>query len=134
MPPANDRLEVQLLREQLARMRSMLGRYSDLFFRRIRDWAIVIVVLLVLGSTEAFPAAIVFVPFLVPFAFLETAYLFFYTVLARRYAERLERRLNAWPGRRCSSPIGWRRPTSSRRTRPRSPGCPLAIRSGWCRS
>jgi hypothetical protein len=98
MPAPDDRLEAQLLRDQLARMRGMLGHYSDLFFRRIRDWAIVTVALLVLGSTEAFPAAIVFVPFLVPFAFLETAYLFFYTVLARRYAERLERRLNALAG------------------------------------
>lgn len=98
MPPASDRLESQLLRDQLTRMRGMLGHYSDLFFRRIRDWAVITIALLVLGSTEAFPAAIVFVPFLVPFAFLETAYLFFYTVLARRYAERLERRLNAIAG------------------------------------
>lgn len=98
MPPASDRLESHLLRDQLTRMRGMLGHYSDLFFRRIRDWAVITIALLVLGSTEAFPAAIVFVPFLVPFAFLETAYLFFYTVLARRYAERLERRLNAIAG------------------------------------
>ncbi|MDH4142843.1 MAG: hypothetical protein OEV61_09540 [Chloroflexota bacterium] len=93
-----DRLEVQLLSEQLARMRGMLFGYSDLFFRRIRDWAIVTIALLVLASSGAFPTAVAFVPFIVPFAFLETAYLFFYTVFARRYAERLERRINTVTG------------------------------------
>jgi hypothetical protein len=130
----DDRLEAQLLRDQLARMRGMLGHYSDLFFRRIRDWAIVTVALLVLGSTEAFPAAIVFVPFLVPFAFLETAYLFFYTVLARRYAERLDAASTRWPGRTSSSPIVSRRPTSTHPMRRRSPRSPRATRSGWSRS
>lgn len=94
-----DREEIQLLSDQLARMRGMLFGYSDLFFRRIRDWAIVAIALLVLGSTDAAPAAVVIVPFLIPFAFLETGYLFFYTVFARRYAERLERRINALVGR-----------------------------------
>ena len=94
MPAPVDRLEAELLRDQLTRMRGMLGAYSDLFFRRIRDWTLVVVGLLVLSSTGAFPVAIAFVPFLVPFAFLETAYLFFHTVFARRFAERIERRLN----------------------------------------
>ena len=76
----------------------MLFGYSDLFFRRIRDWAIVTIALLVLASSGAFPTAVAFVPFIVPFAFLETAYLFFYTVFARRYAERLERRINTVTG------------------------------------
>ncbi|MEO5884211.1 MAG: hypothetical protein ABIQ58_01670 [Candidatus Limnocylindrales bacterium] len=88
------RLELQLLTDQLGRMRAMLYGYSDLFFRRIRDWAVLAIALLVLGSTDVVPAAVAFVPFLVPFAFLETAYLFFYTVFARRFAERLERRIN----------------------------------------
>lgn len=97
--PDADRLEIQLLSEQLARMRGMLYGYSDLFFRRIRDWAIVAIALLVIASTDAFREAVAFVPFLVPFAFLETGYLFFYTVFARRYAERLERRINDLLGR-----------------------------------
>jgi len=86
--------ELALLAGQLARMRAMLYGYSALFFARIRDWAVVTIALLVIGSTNVAPAAIAFVPFLVPFAFLETGYLFFYTVFARRYAERLERRIN----------------------------------------
>jgi hypothetical protein len=97
--PDADRLEIQLASEQLARMRGMLYGYSDLFFRRIRDWAVVTIALLVVGSTDAVPAAVAFVPFVVPFAFLETGYLFFYTVFARRYAERLERRINDRVGR-----------------------------------
>ena len=93
-----DRVELQLLADQLARMRGMLYGYSDLFFRRVRDWAIASIALLVIGSTDLAPAAVVLVPFLVPFAFLETGYLFFYTVFARRYAERLERRINRLVG------------------------------------
>lgn len=94
-----DPAEVALLSAQLERMRGMLAAYSDLFFRRIRDWALVAIGLLVVGSTDLVPAAIVVVPFLVPFAFLETGYHFYYTVFARRYAERIERRLNALLGR-----------------------------------
>lgn len=89
------RAEIQLLSEQLGRMRGMLYGYSELFFRRIRDWALVAIGLLVLGSTDVAPDAVILVPFLVPFAFLETGYLFWYTVFARRYAERLEQRIDA---------------------------------------
>ncbi len=89
---------VELLNGQLTRMRGMLYGYSDLFFRRIRDWALVAIGLLVLGAGDIVPAAPWIVPFVVPFAFLETAYLFWYTVFARRFAERLERRINALLG------------------------------------
>lgn len=94
----DQRSEIQALSEQLGRMRGMLYGYSDLFFRRIRDWAIVAITLLVVGSTDVAPAALLLVPFVVPFAFLETGYLFWYTVFARRYAERLEARLNVLLG------------------------------------
>lgn len=89
------RHELGLLAHQLGRMRGMLFLYSDLFFRRIRDWGIVTIALLTVGSTGLAPAAVAIVPFLVPFAFLETGYLFFYTVFARRHAEYLERAINA---------------------------------------
>lgn len=98
-PDATTDAEIRLLAEQLARMRGMLGAYSDLFFRRIRDWAIVVIALLVIATAGVAPAAVILVPFLVPFAFLETAYLFFYTVFARRFAERLEMRLDGLLGR-----------------------------------
>jgi hypothetical protein len=98
-PGAGDELELRLLADQLARMRGMLFGYSERFFERIRTWTIVALVLLVVGSTELAPAAAVPVPFLVPFAFLETGYLFFYTVFARRHAERLEQAISARFGR-----------------------------------
>ena len=91
--------ELRLLGEQLTRMRGMLYGYSELFFRRILAWAVITLALLVLGSTELAPAAGAAVPFLVPFAFLETGYLFFYTVFARRHAEALERTISTRLGR-----------------------------------
>jgi hypothetical protein len=94
-----DRIELQLLSEQLVRMRGMLFGYSDLFFRRIFAWAVVAIGLLVLGSTEIVPAAVAPVPFIVPFAFLETGYLFWYTVFARRHAARLEEAIGERLGR-----------------------------------
>jgi hypothetical protein len=89
-PSVPEDTELRLLAEQLGRMRGMLFAYSDLFFRRILAWTVIVLALLVLGSTDLAPAAVVPVPFLVPFAFLETGYLFFYTVFARRYAAGLE--------------------------------------------
>jgi hypothetical protein len=90
--------QIRLLSEQLGRMRGMLYGYSDLFFRRIRDWALVSMGLLLLSMGDIVPGAVILVPFVVPFAFLETAYLFWYTVFARRFAARLERRLNELMG------------------------------------
>ena len=89
-----DRLELDLLRDQLGRMRGMLYKFTSEFFRTIHLWAIVSIALLAAGSVEGWRAAALLVPFVVPFAFLETAYLFYYTVYARRHAERLEQALN----------------------------------------
>jgi len=86
--------ELRLLEAQLERMRGMLFRYSSLFFATIRNWTFVCLGLLVLGASGFLPVAVVLVPFLVPFAFLETGYLFWYTVFARRHAEYLERAIN----------------------------------------
>jgi hypothetical protein len=86
--------ELRLLEAQLERMRGMLFGYSSLFFATIRNWAFACVGLLVLGWSDVVPAAVVPVPFIVPFAFLETGYIFWYTVFARRHAERLEQAIN----------------------------------------
>ena len=97
--PRVDEVELRLLTDQLARMRGMLYGYSERFFERIRTWTLVSLALLVIGASGLAPVAFVPVPFLVPFAFLETGYLFFYTVFARRHAERLERAINERFGR-----------------------------------
>jgi hypothetical protein len=90
-----DRVEIAILRDQLGRMRGMLYKFTSEFFRTIHLWAIVSLALLVAGTVEGWRAAAILVPFVVPFAFLETAYLFYYTVYARRHAERLEQAINA---------------------------------------
>jgi hypothetical protein len=91
--------ELRLLEAQLERMRGMLFGYSSLFFATIRNWAFLSIGLLVLGWSGILPPAVVPVPFIVPFAFLETGYLFWYTVFARRHAERLEQAINERLGR-----------------------------------
>ena len=98
-PTAPDPEELRLLGDQLTRMRGMLFGYSERFFERIRTYLVLTLALLVVAGSGVFPAAIIAVPFLVPFAFLETGYLFFYTVFARRHAEYLERAINARLGR-----------------------------------
>lgn len=97
--PDLDALELRLLADQLDRMRGMLFGYSERFFERIRTWALLSILLLVLGLGDVVPVAALLVPFVVPFAFLETGYLFFYTVFARRHAERLEEAINERFGR-----------------------------------
>jgi hypothetical protein len=91
---APDPEELRLLADQLSRMRGMLFGYSERFFERIRTWTLMTLALLVVAGSNVFPGAVVAVPFLVPFAFLETGYLFYYTVFARRHAEYLERSIN----------------------------------------
>ena len=85
------------LEEQLGRMRGMLYAYSALFFRQITVWAIVSIGLVALSAIST-PVVVAFVPFIVPFAFLEAGYYFYYTVFARRHAEFLERAINARSG------------------------------------
>ena len=98
-PAAPDPEELRLLTDQLARMRGMLFGYSERFFERIRTYLVIALALLVISGSGLFPGAVIAVPFLVPFAFLETGYLFFYTVFARRHAEYLERAINERLGR-----------------------------------
>lgn len=98
-PAAPDPEELRLLADQLSRMRGMLFGYSERFFERIRTHLLLNLALLVLAASGMVPAAVVAVPFLVPFAFLETGYLFYYTVFARRHAEYLERTINERLGR-----------------------------------
>lgn len=93
-PTAPDPTELRLLSEQLERMRGMLFGYSERFFERIRTYLLLTLALLVVAGSGVFDGAAIAVPFLVPFAFLETGYLFYYTVFARRHAEYLERAIN----------------------------------------
>ncbi len=92
-------LEIELLERQLVRMRGMLGAYSALFFTHMRAWGLAIIAVLVVGQWEPLSLAVVVVPFLVPFVFLEASYLFFYAAFARRHAAYLEGAIGARVGR-----------------------------------
>lgn len=90
---SSDALTAELLRGQLERMRGMLYRYSELFFVHMRVYTLVTIALLVASLWEPLGGAVLIVPFLVPFVFIEASYLFWYTVFARRHAEWVERTL-----------------------------------------
>ena len=94
-----DREELVLLQEQLARMRGMLGAYSALFFRQITIWGVVSLLILALSGLSSGAPIGFLLTFVVPFAFLEAGYTFYYTVFARRHAEFIERSINARFGR-----------------------------------
>jgi hypothetical protein len=94
-----DRAELRLLEQQLERMRGMLGAYSGLFFRQITVWGVVSLVILALSGLSAGAPIGFLLTFIVPFAFLEAGYTFYYTVFARRHAEFIERSINARFGR-----------------------------------
>jgi hypothetical protein len=94
-----DRAELRLLEQQLERMRGMLGAYSGLFFRQITVWGVVSIVILALSGLSAGVPIGFLLTFIVPFAFLEAGYTFYYTVFARRHAEFIEKSINARFGR-----------------------------------
>ncbi len=94
-----DRAELRLLEQQLDRMRGMLGAYSGLFFRQITIWGVVSIVILALSGLSAGAPIAFLLTFIVPFAFLEAGYTFYYTVFARRHAEFIEKSINARFGR-----------------------------------
>jgi len=96
--PSNDAsrtAEARLLEAQLERMRSMLFSYSALFFVHMRVYTLATLTILVASLWEPLGGAVLIVPFLVPFVFMEASYLFWYTVFARRHAEWVERALAA---------------------------------------
>jgi hypothetical protein len=94
-----DRAELRLLEQQLERMRGMLGAYSGLFFRQITVWGVVSLLILALSGLSAGAPIGFLLTFIVPFAFLEAGYTFYYTVFARRHAEFIEKSINARFGR-----------------------------------
>jgi len=79
--------ELRILEAQLDRMRGMLSAYSGLFFRQITIWGVVSLLLLALSGLSTGAPVGVLLLFVVPFAFLEAGYTFYYTVFARRHAD-----------------------------------------------
>ncbi len=86
-----ERVVTQQLDQQLRRMRGMLFGYSRLFFVHMRVYTVIAIGLLVVSLWAPLGGAVLIVPVLVPFVFMEASYLFWYTVFARRHAEWVER-------------------------------------------
>jgi hypothetical protein len=93
--PEQERSAADQLDQQLRRMRGMLFGYSQLFFVHMRVYTVVAIGLLVASLWQPLGGAVLVIPFLVPFVFMEASYLFWYTVFARRHAEWVERALAA---------------------------------------
>jgi len=85
---------LRLLEAQLGRMRAMLYRYYELFFRFIGMGLVAVGVLFIgafFGPTEA---AGMLLPFVIMYVGFHAAHLFSYVIFARTYAAAIERRIN----------------------------------------
>ena len=97
-PGWTDEVTLRLLEHQLERMRGMLFGYSSMFFVHMRTYTLVAIAILVASLWAPLGGAVLIIPFLIPFVFIEASYLFWYTVFARRHAEWIERSLAARTG------------------------------------
>lgn len=91
--------ELRLLEAQLARMRGMVFRYYELFFRFTGGGLVVSGALFVAAFFPPTQASALLLPFVILYVGFHAAYLFSYVIFARTYAAALERRINAGLGR-----------------------------------
>ena len=84
---------IPLLAEQLGRMRGMLYKYYDQFYRFLNVHIIGLFALMAVALVASERAALV-LPFYVIFIGFHSSYLFSYVIFARTYATAIERRLN----------------------------------------
>lgn len=84
---------VPLLAEQLGRMRGMLYKYYDQFYRFLNVHIIGLFALMAVALVAAERAALL-LPFYVIFIGFHSSYLFSYVIFARTYATAIERALN----------------------------------------
>lgn len=85
---------LRLLEGQLGRMRGMLYRYYELFFRFIGAGLVAVGALFVGAFWTPTQAAALLLPFVILYVGFHASFLFSYVVLARTYAGALERRIN----------------------------------------
>lgn len=85
---------LRLLETQLGRMRAMLYRYYDLFFRFMTTGLVALGVLFIGAFFGPTQAAGMLLPFVVIYVGFHAAHLFSYVIFARTYAAALERRIN----------------------------------------
>lgn len=87
--------ELRLLEAQLGRMRGMIFRYYELFFRFVAGGLVVSGALFVASFFPPTQASALLLPFVILYVGFHAAYLFSYVIFARTYAAALERRINA---------------------------------------
>jgi hypothetical protein len=89
---------IALLEAQLTRMRAMIFRYYELFFRFINAGLVAIGALFVLAFVPQTQAAALLLPFVILYVGFHAASLFSYVIFGRTYAAAIERRLNTIVG------------------------------------
>lgn len=85
---------LRVLEAQLGRMRGMLYRYYELFFRFVGAGLVAVGLLFVGAFWNPTQAGALLLPFVILYVGFHASYLFSYVVLARTYASALERRIN----------------------------------------
>jgi len=85
---------LRLLEAQLGRMRAMLYRYYELFFRFIGMGLVAVGVLFIGAFFGPTQAAGMLLPFVMIYVGFHAAHLFSYVIFARTYAAAIERRIN----------------------------------------
>lgn len=93
VPLSSDGLRV--LEAQLGRMRAMIFRYYELFFRFTGGGLVAVGVLFVAAFIPQTRAAALILPFVILYVGFHASYLFSYVIFGRTYAAALERRINA---------------------------------------
>ncbi|HET7646882.1 MAG TPA: hypothetical protein VFM03_10395 [Candidatus Limnocylindria bacterium] len=85
---------LRILEAQLGRMRGMLYRYYELFFRFVAGGMVAVGVLFVGSFWAPTQAGSLLLPLVILYVGFHASYLFSYVVFARTYAAALERRIN----------------------------------------
>ena len=84
----------ETLHNQLERMRAMLYKYSELFYKLIVIGIITIIVIAMASMTETLRATVLMIPFFTIYIGVQSAYFLTYVIFARVYATGIEKRLN----------------------------------------
>ncbi len=85
---------LEILHRQLERMRAMLYKYSELFYKLIVLGVVALILMAVASMTETFRAVALIIPFFTIYLGVQSAYFLSYVVFARVYATGIEKRIN----------------------------------------
>ena len=93
-PPTLSPDALRILEAQLTRMRGMLYRYYDLFFRFVSGGLVASGTLFIGAFWQPTQAAALLLPFVIMYVGFHAANLFSYVIFARTHAAAIERRIN----------------------------------------